>query len=126
METLPVRRKASCLLRIRENCPFRRLRRNKYDVSAASSAIGPYWSDLSPSANNQPVSTVYSEPLPPLPTYQNVYIPHQSQVAIVIHMDLDSAAADRSNLPNPQHRHTEDSMELDSGVDPETGERAQG
>ncbi|KAM4600323.1 uncharacterized protein ACJ7VT_020266 [Polymixia lowei] len=135
MATITARRKHNtCLLRIREHCPFRKLRRNRYDVSAASSVWGDLRETSIPPANNQPISTIYSEP-PPVPTYQNIYIPHQSQGAVAVQMDLDSAPCSSmlSNLqPGTQQQHRaptaprEASMELDSEVDPETGERAQG
>lgn len=114
MESLPVRRK-SCLLRIRENCPFRKLRRQTYDVSAAnSSPIGSYCNNIGPPTSNQPISTVYSQPLPP----PSRCSPDQSEAVADVHMEEE-------NQQNPESR-AEDCMDLDDDVDPETGERAQG
>ncbi|XP_076594219.1 uncharacterized protein LOC143325176 [Chaetodon auriga] len=125
MENLPVRRK-SCLLRIRENCPFRKLRRQTYDVSAAtSSLIGSYWNNIGPATTNQPMSTVYSEPSPPLFRYQSVCSPNQSEVAADVQMEDLPAAENQNDQQNPENR-AEDCMDLDDDVDPETGERAQG
>ncbi|KAM8735022.1 uncharacterized protein AB9X84_023642 isoform 1-T2 [Acanthopagrus schlegelii] len=128
MESLPVRRK-SCLLRLRENCPFRKLRRQTYDVSAAtSSPIGSYWDNIDLPTSNQPTSTVYPEPLPPLSSCQRVCSPNQSEAAADVCMEEDPPAAE--NQQNPQNQQlenrAEDSMDLDDDVDPETGERAQG
>ncbi|KAL7394273.1 hypothetical protein ABVT39_023385 [Epinephelus coioides] len=129
MESLPVRRK-SCLLRLRENCPFRKLRRKTYDVSTASSSpIGSYWNNIDPPTSNQPISTVYSQPLPP--PYR--CSPDQPEAAADVHMEDEN----QQNQQNQQHQQNhqdqqnpenivEDFMDLDDGVDPETGERAQG
>ncbi|CAK6979513.1 hypothetical protein E3U43_020454 [Scomber scombrus] len=129
MESLPVRRK-SCLLRIRENCPFRKLRKQTYDVSAAaSSAIGSYWNHINHPTNLQPISTVYSEPLPPLPRCQSDCSANQSKPDV--HMEEPPAAGNlqhlqnQQNQQNQQNRADEDCMELDNAIDPETGERAQ-
>ncbi|KAM9353232.1 uncharacterized protein ABDE67_005602 [Symphorus nematophorus] len=113
MASLPVRR-TSCLLRLRDNCPFRKLRRRTYDVSAAaSSPIGPYWNNT----GNHPIN---SEPLPP------VCCPDQSEAAADIPIEEDPPAAEnQQNQQNPENR-ADDWMDLDADVDPETGERAQG
>ncbi|TMS01625.1 hypothetical protein E3U43_020454 [Larimichthys crocea] len=123
MESLPVRRK-SCLLRIRENCPFRKLRRKTYDVSAAtSSPIGSYWNTTGPPTIEQPIRTVYSEPLPSLARCQSVCSPNQSELVADVHMEEEPDS--QQNQQNQQNR-AEDCMDLDNDVDPETGERAQG
>ncbi|KAM7421690.1 hypothetical protein PAMA_015709 [Pampus argenteus] len=136
MASLPVRRK-SCLLRIRENCPFRKLRRQTQDMSAAaSSVIGLYRNNISPPTGRQPISTVYSESLPPLPKCHSAHAADQLQPDV--HMEADPPTAghhqNHQNLQNLQNlqnhqnlqNRAEDSMELDGIIDPETGESAQG
>ncbi|GAA6232442.1 involucrin-like [Lates japonicus] len=128
MESVPVRRK-SCLLRLRENCPFRKLRRQTYALSATASApIGSYWNNVGLPTSNRPISTVCSQPLPPL---SGVSPSDQSEAATDVHMEEDPPAAGNQNLQNLQNQQNpenraEDFMELNDNVDPETGERAQG
>ncbi|XP_023127410.1 uncharacterized protein LOC111569491 [Amphiprion ocellaris] len=117
MESLPVRRR-SCLLRLRENCPFRNLRRRTYDVSAAaSSQTGPNWNNIRLPATNQPISTIYS--------------PDESEASVDMEESpppVENQQNQQQNQQNQQHNpdnRDEDCMELDD-VDPETGERAQG
>ncbi|KAJ7985473.1 hypothetical protein DPEC_G00352390 [Dallia pectoralis] len=151
MATAPARRKhGACLLRIRENCPFRKLRKNRgYDLTPSTSACdGACWRDFSElsTSTNRPISTFVD---PPTPSYQSV-LPSQSQDPMAMDTEvirLPSPAMDVTSLtasgllpPGPpvpnlqaagQHRDvptappSELRMELDSGVDPETGERAQ-
>lgn len=123
---LPVRRK-SCLLRLRENCPFRKLRKQTYDVSSATPPpIGSCWNNIGPT-NHQAMNTVYSEPLPPVSRCKSVSSPDRPE-AVDVHMEEDPPAAENPHGPqnpeNPENR-AEDCMDLDDDVDPETGERAQ-
>ncbi|KAK9514467.1 hypothetical protein VZT92_027932 [Zoarces viviparus] len=107
----------SCLLRLRETCPFRRLRRQTYDVSSAKpSPIGLYWNNKEgPPTGDQPMSTVYTEPLPPPSRCHSVRSHHQSEAAAGVVME---------NQQNPEDT-ADDFMDLDDDIDPETGERAQ-
>ncbi|XP_036827821.1 uncharacterized protein LOC118946878 [Oncorhynchus mykiss] len=155
MAAAPARRKhGACLLRIKENCPLRKFRKNRcYDVTATSSAGGGVcWGDFSKhpisASKTGPINTIYVEPLPP--SYQSIHRPHQSQDPIAVDMEVvrpqapitgvmslppSSVLAPGPLVPNlqPAYQHrrlpsaasSEASMELDSGVDPETGERAQ-
>ncbi|KAG7469483.1 hypothetical protein MATL_G00129500 [Megalops atlanticus] len=166
------RKHNACLLRIRENCPFRKLRKNKcYDIqNVPSQKTGEHWAHFT----DQPAlavpqedcgaAVVYSEPCPQAAFVQPTCCLHQSQEQLTFPpsspilfplqntaaMDTDhltppepqagcyalpSASSSSASVPSvlsPQHQQNlsaltcDASMELDSGVDPETGERAQG
>ncbi|KAM9309590.1 uncharacterized protein KZ484_025597 isoform 2-T2 [Pholidichthys leucotaenia] len=119
MASAPVRRK-TCLLRLKENCPIRKLCRRTYDISAGAkpSSSGPDWNPPNPTdGSNQPISTISSEPLP----HSSRCSLNQSQADA--HMEEEPPTAESHQNPENQ---AEDRMELDNDVDPETGERAQG
>ncbi|XP_031167189.1 TPR-containing protein DDB_G0280363-like isoform X1 [Sander lucioperca] len=81
----PVRRK-SCL-RLRGNCPIRKLLRRTYDVSAAnSSPIGSYWNYVAPPTGSQPI-TERSQPLPHPCCCQRVSSSDQSEAAADVPME---------------------------------------
>ncbi|KAF1388598.1 hypothetical protein PFLUV_G00091960 [Perca fluviatilis] len=144
----PVSR-TSCLLRLRENCPIRKLLRRTYDVSAAnSSPIGSYWNNVAPPTSSQPI-TERSQPLPHPSCCQRVSSPDQSEAAADVPMEEETQqnhnhtqqnqtqgnqnqtqqnqnqTHGNQNQANPEDR-MEDCMDLDEDVDPETGEKAQG
>lgn len=145
MTTVPARRKHSaCLLRIRENCPFRKFKKNRcYDVTSTSAGAGVRWSNFCEhpvsASNDQLIS---GEPTPPIPTtYPVLY--HNQQLQHPVAMDMEdivrgptpkmgvlrvtssSGLDPRPLVPNLTPPNSESNIELSSGVDPETGERAQ-
>ncbi|XP_078101677.1 uncharacterized protein LOC144514423 isoform X2 [Sander vitreus] len=98
----PVRRK-SCLLRLRGNCPFRKLLRRTYDVSAAnSSPIGSYWNSVAPPTGSQPI-TQRSQPLPHPCCCQRVSSPDQSEAAADVPMEEET----QQNQNQTQHNQTQ-------------------
>ncbi|TDG95874.1 hypothetical protein EPR50_G00244380 [Perca flavescens] len=147
----PVSR-TSCLLRLRENCPIRKLLRRTYDVSAAnSSPIGSYWNNVAPPTCSQPI-TERSQPLPHPSCCQRVSSPDQSEAAADVPMEEETQQNQNQQNQTQQNQETqqnqtqqnqetqqnqnqtqgnpedraEDCMDLDEEVDPETGEKAQG
>ncbi|XP_076742918.1 uncharacterized protein LOC143419557 isoform X1 [Maylandia zebra] len=127
MESVPVRRR-SCLLRFRERCPFRKLCRRTYDISAAdSSPIDLPWNDVRFSSTKQPMLQMF----PHLARCQSFSPPDQSDADT--HMEEDLCAAENHQNHQSHQNQQQDAegkadnhMELDDDVDPETGERAQG
>ncbi|KAL6488513.1 hypothetical protein MHYP_G00022540 [Metynnis hypsauchen] len=137
------RKHSACMLRIRESCPFRKLRKNKCSVSSSSEAAGRRWGNSQAS-----VSAVAkcAETFPQTLSVQAFF--HQQQQQQGGHTDMEAEAApciadpafsslsasaysapSASNLMKLHQNSlstSDPSMELDSGVDPETGERAQG
>lgn len=144
MTTVPARRKhGACLLRIRENCPFRKFRKNKcYDVTSTPAGAGAHWSNFSDhpvSASNDQL--LREEPTTPILTYPVLYHNHQIQHPVdmdmedivqgparimgVLSVNPSSSLDPRPLVPNLTPPNSESSVEPSSGVDPETGERAQ-
>ncbi|KAJ8398502.1 hypothetical protein AAFF_G00427570 [Aldrovandia affinis] len=139
------RKHGACFLRIRENCPFRKLRKNKcYDLeNVPAKKSGERWAHF----NDHPALavpqadsgiSVIDQPAVFLNELQeqamdtdNVRSP-ASQARPSDVPAAASAPARGPSVPIPQHQQNpaafncDTSMELDSGVDPETGERAQG
>lgn len=136
------RKHSACLFRVRENCPFRKLRRNVCNDSRLV-PTGGQWRTLEtpPQAGasgsdcgiNRAVSVeTFSRP----PQSDS----HVQEEFSAMDTDMDppigsgyavSDAPGPSNLSliNQQRRLSSNDtviMDLDSGVDPETGERAQG
>ncbi|KAJ8354693.1 hypothetical protein SKAU_G00222600 [Synaphobranchus kaupii] len=149
------RKHGTCFLRIKEHCPFRKLRKNKcYDIeNVPAKKTGERWARFSdhptlavPQADSG-ISVVCLEPHAQVAFPQPACCFDQSQEQP---MDTDNvrpraSQAEASNAPgassspapsppvplpqnlqNPSPFNCDTSMELDSGVDPETGERAQG
>ncbi|KTG36129.1 hypothetical protein cypCar_00002533 [Cyprinus carpio] len=137
------RKHSACLFRVRENCPFRKLRRNvRKDSRSALVPTGGQWRTLEspPQAGasgsdcgiNRAVSVeTFSRP----PQSDS----HLQEEFSAMDTDMDpptgsgytiSDVPGHSNLTliNQQCRlsSSDTIMDLDSGVDPETGERAQG
>ncbi|KAJ8290045.1 hypothetical protein GJAV_G00008110 [Gymnothorax javanicus] len=145
------RKQGTCFLRIREHCPFRKLRKNKcYDIeNVPAKKIGERWAHFSdhPTLNlpqaDSGISVVCLEPHAQVAIHSPACSLNQSQEQP---MDTDtvrfppsqagpSGACPSSSLaPAPTLHHLQNTspfnndtrMELDSAVDPETGERAQG
>ncbi|KAJ8287948.1 hypothetical protein COCON_G00006070 [Conger conger] len=153
------RKHGTCFLRIKEHCPFRKLRKNKcYDIeNVPSKKIGEHWAHFSAHPNlavpqaDSGISVVCLEPYATVSFHQPACCLDQSQEQP---MDTDNARPSASragpsdapcassspapnpsapvSIPVPQHLpnllpfNCDPSMDLDSGVDPETGERAQG
>lgn len=133
------RKHGACLSRVRENCPFRKLKRN--DSTSTLVPTGGHWRTLEtpPQAGasgsdcgiNRAVSVeTFSRP----PQSDS----HVQEEFSAMDTDMDpptSSGYSVSDAPGPssliinQLRHMSSIdivMDLDSGVDPETGEQAQG
>ncbi|KAG5271347.1 hypothetical protein AALO_G00178710 [Alosa alosa] len=143
------RKHNACLFRLRENCPLRRLRKNKShdEHTHLPTPIGRHWTGQ-PSVlptNDGTISVICEQQLS---TAHSSCGTHR-QEGNLDSMDTDPVGqagpsflgppadpcsamghAAVSNacdcLRNPSEGSSDVSMELDSGVDPETGERAMG
>lgn len=142
------RKHSECLFRMRENCQFRKLKRNKCGDSRNSIVSnGEQWGAsksqimAGPSVSNSNINTAVSiESLSrPPANLQSVSHPQEELSAMDTDMPpsaarpnyMVSGTAGRSSFSLINHQQhnlssSDTSMELDSGVDPETGERAQG
>ncbi|KAG5856475.1 hypothetical protein ANANG_G00008340 [Anguilla anguilla] len=151
------RKHGTCFLRIKEHCPFRKLRKNKcYDIEDVPvKNIGDHWANFSdhptlalPQVDSR-ISVVCLEPCSQGVFHQSTCCLDRSQEqpmdtdnerpAVSQAGPSDAPCASSSPAPSPsapvpvsQHLqnqtpfNSDSSMELDNGVDPETGERAQG
>ncbi|KAI7806540.1 hypothetical protein IRJ41_007756 [Triplophysa rosa] len=127
---------------MKENCPFRKLRRNKCCDSMNSVVLaGGQWGTTQTmagtSVSNGVINAAVSvETFPRPPNLQSPSHPREELSAMDTDMGpstarpsyMVSGTAGRPNfsLINQQQHNSDTSMDLDSGVDPETGERAQG
>ncbi|KAL1259637.1 hypothetical protein QQF64_010214 [Cirrhinus molitorella] len=130
------RKHSACLFRMRESCPFRKLRRNMCNDSRSTLVpTGGQWRTLEtpPQAGSSGTNRVE--------TYSR---PHQSdshlqEAFLAMNTDMDPPTGSGyavSDTPGPSNLSlinqrsrlsaSDTVMDLDSGVDPETGERAQG
>ncbi|KAG9345353.1 hypothetical protein JZ751_009900 [Albula glossodonta] len=134
------RKHGACFLRIRENCPFRKLRKNKcYDIeNVPAKKTGECWAHFS----DHPAQSALHQPSCHLDQSQEQAMDTdnlRSPASPIQAGPSNAAPALPSPAPSPlvpisapQHQHNlaafscDASMELDNGVDPETGERAQG
>ncbi|KAL7874227.1 hypothetical protein SRHO_G00051970 [Serrasalmus rhombeus] len=134
------RKHSACMLRIRESCPLRKLRKNKCSVSSSSEAAGRRWGNSKASVS----AVAKCETFPQTLSAQAFF--HQQQQGEHTDMEAEAApciadpsfsslsasaysAPSASNLMKLHQNSlstSDPSMELDNGVDPETGERAQG
>lgn len=145
MTSSPERRKhGACLLRIRESCPFRKLKKNKCGVSSISEAVARRWG-CSPAT--VPLLANPAEGYPQAQCVQPYFHLHHQQHQDHSAMDAEAAPSIAGTAFSSSHRPytgpvpsatnlislhqsslsaCDNSMELDNCVDPETGERAQG
>ncbi|KAK9961041.1 hypothetical protein ABG768_008859 [Culter alburnus] len=134
------RKHSACLFRVRENCPFRRLRRNMCNDSRSTLVptagqwrtcetppqAGPSVSDSNRAVDVEtfsrpPQSASHLQELSAMDTDMDP--PTGSSYTV-----SDDPEPSNFSLINHQCRLSSNNtiMDLDSGVDPETGERAQG
>lgn len=135
------RKHSACLFRVRENCPFRKLRRNVCNESRSTLVpTGGQWRALETppragaSGSDCGINTAVSVETFSRPPQSDSHLQEEFSA---MDTDMDpptgsghpvSDAPGRSNLSLQQCRLSscDTVMDLDSGVDPETGERAQG
>lgn len=139
------RKHSACLFRMRENCPFRKLRRNKCGDSMNSIVLPEGQWGTTPTMSGSSVSNGVINAAVSVETFsanlQSPSHPHEELSAMDTDMALStstarpnymvSGTAGRPNfsLINQQQHNpfpSDTSMDLDRGVDPETGEQAQG
>ncbi|XP_076846671.1 uncharacterized protein LOC143491497 [Brachyhypopomus gauderio] len=135
----------ACVMRMRETCPFRKMRRGQCCESPGrrwrNSCDQPGVPAASPCGGG--MEAVYVETCPPSPTTPQRPHPH-TQAAVAMDSDIaplisgpmfssfSSSLYSVSSASTPMNFHqsglssSDASMDLDSAVDPETGERAQG
>lgn len=143
MTTQGRRKHNACVFRLRENCPLRKLRKNKsVEPLTHPSPGGGHWTERAcisaPAANDSAISvicapqpSIVSSGCDPCRLMAN---PDAMETDVVVHpvgSPPTPAPAAVARGPcvrprNPSEGSSDTSMEFDCGVDPETGERAMG